>query len=80
MSTFKSLPSIRTVLTIEQLTYGIGVEDRNIYIYLRKRNKQWKRRYGPYNLLVQAESVIEQIKEEYNAVRNAEKRRAHTQI
>ena len=71
--------SIKPELTIDNLTYGIGLELGKFYIYLKKRKCQWAKRHGPFRYLVEAKAVINQIKDEYNAV-NGKRTKARSQI
>lgn len=64
-----SLTRIKPILTIEHLTYGIGKESNRIFIFLKKRGKQWAKKHGPFDNEVGAIRYINLIKDEYNAVR-----------
>lgn len=66
---FKKIPEITVITQIEHLTYGVAEENKKHYIYIRKPIGQWKKRHGPFPNRMRAELEINQIKEEYNAVR-----------
>lgn len=78
---FKSIPSVTTITTIEQLTYGIGKENNSWFIFLKKPRQQWVKQteHGPFGNPAYAESYIKQIEDEYHAVRAKAEARARSQ-